>query len=424
MEVKESILNGLKLKKLTGPAFRGAIAGFYSALSDAGKRRVNREIALSVIKTCTVSERENRARPVDASNVKVLAVNHAGPLDVTIEWMTSPDKTLELSGCRIDPGGDQINVSKVFSHFDEKIALVALAGKKGDIITRAWENGFLNPNIVTSLIRSGDEGTPAAIYNVIDGETLPGMFGFEEEPRTEILEDIDTEVLSSLAIMSKDGSDNIWMVLSAGGPIRYDRKLACYASLVKRVKKEYPGRVKLLIDFKFMSRTEEAMSVLEIPRDKPQDIIKPNLEEFLEIIVSSGLAGSGLPPRNAVTEKDISSYAIKLRDKYNLLGVLVSMDRSGLMLVMSDRIIREKGIKIEQVSPTGAGDALKAGFLYALSNGRSFEEAVHTGNLFGAATASMEGTQTVTPESLSATEALARAQYTRPVIEFRTPENR
>ena len=93
------------------------------------------------------------------------------------------------------------------------------------------------------------------------------------------------------------------------------------------------------------------------------------------------------------------------------------MDRSGLMLVLRDRIIKEKGVKIKQACPTGAGDSLKAGFLYALSKGRSFEEAVHTGNLFGAGTASMEGTQTVTPEKLAETEALARAQNITPEIE-------
>jgi fructose-1-phosphate kinase PfkB-like protein len=200
--------------------------------------------------------------------------------------------------------------------------------------------------------------------------------------------------------------------------MRYDSNLACYASLVKSVKKNYRDRVKLLIDFKFMSGPDEAMSIIGIPRDKPQDIIKPNLEEFLHILTASGLAGSGLPARNAITEKDISSFAIKLRDKYNLLGVLVSMDRAGLILVMRDRIIREKGIKIEQACPTGAGDALKAGFIYALSNGRPFEEAVHTGNLFGAATASMEGTQTVTPGTLARTEALAQAQGVKPETEY------
>jgi 6-phosphofructokinase 2 len=217
--------------------------------------------------------------------------------------------------------------------------------------------------------------------------------------------------------MLEGGRDNVWMVLSAGGIVRHNSRLAYYASLVKRVKEKYHDRVKLLIDFKFLAGPEEALSVLNIPRKTPQDMIKPNLEEFIQLLVSSGLAGADVPDKDAMTDELVKTYAIKLRDKYNLLGVLVSMDKAGVMLVIRDRIIREKGIRIVSACPTGSGDSLKAGVLYALSNGKSFEEAVHTGNLFGAATASMEGTQTVTPETLARTEALARAQNVAPIVE-------
>jgi hypothetical protein len=48
---------------------------------------------------------------------------------------------------------------------------------------------------------------------------------------------------------------------------------------------------------------------------------------------------------------------------------------------------------------------------------------VHTGNLFGASTASMEGTQTVTPQRLAEIEALARMQNVVPEIEYLATEN-
>jgi len=93
------------------------------------------------------------------------------------------------------------------------------------------------------------------------------------------------------------------------------------------------------------------------------------------------------------------------------------MDKSGLALVLKDRIIREKGIKIIQACQTASGDSLKAGFVYALSRGRSFEEAVHTGNLFGAATASMPGSETVNPRTLARTRVLALRQGVFPKVE-------
>jgi len=323
----------------------------------------------------------------------------------------------------MEEGGDQINVSKVFSSFHENIALVALTGKEGEEITDVWERDLLNNSIIPTLIRAGGEDQQVQVYNLIDGDPLPGMHGWADELSGETVETINREALTMLEAMFKGKSDNIWMVLSAGGPVRYNRDLAYYATLVKRVKKKYRDKVQLLIDFKFMSGPEEAMSVLDIQRETPQDIIKPNLEEFIQILISSGLAERGSMDKDTISEEVVKECAGKLRNKYNLLGVLVSMDKAGLMLVMQDRIIKEKGIKIIQACHTAAGDSLKAGVVYALSNGKSFEEAVHTGNLFGASTASMEGSQAVTPQRLARIEALAHMQNVVPEVEYPAAEN-
>jgi fructose-1-phosphate kinase PfkB-like protein len=357
-------------------------------------------------------------KKISLSSANVLAINHAGPLDITLEWQTAPDEKLQLTGYHVHSGGDQINVSKVLSAFNEKIALVALAFKKGVKITDVWEKNFLNKNIIPTLIRGDQEDQQVAIYNIIDGDHLPAMFGWLDELSKETIEKINRESLVMLEEMFKERADNVWMVLSAGGPIRYNSSLAYYASLVKQVKEKYHDRVELLIDFKHVSGPEEAMSVLEISREKPQDIIKPNLEEFIQILAWSGLAETGSLDENTITGETIKAYAIKLRNKYNLLGVLVSLGKAGLLLTMKNRIIKEKGIKIRPASHTAAGDSLKAGFVYALSRGRSFEEAVHTGNLFGASTASMEGSQTVTPEKLTEIETLAHEQKIVPEVEY------
>ncbi len=422
MDIKDILSKELGINRLTASSLRETIARRYDPLSDAEKRRINHEIAHSAIKAARAAGLRKRSagagKTGSLTDTNVLGINHVGPLDVTIEWKTGPDGTLGLAGCRVDAGGDQVNVSKVFSHFDENIALVALAGKKGGEITDEWERNFLNKRVIPALIRAEREDQPVAVYNMIDGDTLPGMFGWADELSKETVDNINREALTMLEAMFKGGSDNTWMVISAGGPVRYNRDLAYYAALVKQVKKKYRDQVKLLIDFKFVSGPDEAMSVLEIPRETPQDIIKPNLEEFIQILAASGLAGKGSLSRDTITKEAVKTYAMKLRAKYNLLGVLVSMDRSGLILVMRDRIIKEKGVKIVQACHTAAGDSLKAGVLYALSRGRSFEEAVHTGNLFGAGTASMEGSRTVTPEVLAKIEALARAQNVVPEVEY------
>jgi len=420
------LTKNLGISKLTGSSLREAIA-YHHTLPDDEKRRINREIAHTVIKTVRAAKGEKKyedaGKTESLPDTRVLGINHASPLDVTIEWETGPDGTLKLVECHVDSGGDQINVSKVFSSFHENIALVALAGKEGAEITDEWERNFLTSFIIPTLIRDAREDVQVQVYNLIDGVPLPGMHGWRDELSGETVENINREALTMLEAMFKGGSENIWMVLSAGGPVRYNRDLAYYATLVKRVKKKYQDKVQLLIDFKFMSGPEEAMSVLDIHRDSPQDIIKPNLEEFVQILISSDLAEKGSMDKNTITEEAVKAYALKLRNKYNLLGVLVSMDKAGLVLVMQDKVIKEKGIEIIPACHTAAGDSLKAGVLYALSNGKSFEEAVHTGNLFGASTASMEGSQTVTPQRLAKIEALARMQNIVPEVEYLLSEN-
>jgi len=418
MNIKDILSKDLGIEKLTPASLKEAVECRYDTLPDKEKRRINREIAHHVIKSIKLPRGGRSYRGTEktgpAQDAGVLGINYFGPLDVTLQWKTAPGGALDLAGYRIDSGGDQINVSKVFGAFGEKIALVARTGREGGEITGAWERGFLSDSVIPSFIRDGQEDEQAAVYNIIDGETLPGMFEWADGLSGETVENINRETMTMLEGMFKGGRDSVWMTLSAGGAIRYDSRLACYATLIKRIKKQYRDRVKILIDFKFMAGSEETMSVLDIPREKPQDIIKPNLEEFVNILNASGLAGPGILDKNTISEEAVKEYAMKLRKKYGLLGVLVSMGKDGLILVMHDKIIKEKGVRIMQACPTAAGDSLKAGFLYALSKGRSFEEAVHTGNLFGAGTASMEGSETVTPRKFAEMEALARMQNVVP----------
>lgn len=390
----------------------------HQGLPDRNKREVNRRIALAAIGSCEYGKRQGIPKGACLrllSSVKVLGVNHAGPLDVTLNWQ-SKGKRLRLLRCNIDAGGDQINVSKVFSNFKERIALVALSGKKNGRITQVWERKFLGKMVIAGLIRCPDD-VPVQVYNILDGKTLPGMHGWQDPLKPGVIDKINSKTMEMLEGMLGGKQKNVWMLLSAGGPIRYDPASACYANLVKKVKERYGSRVNLLIDFKFMSGPEEAMSVLKIARKSPQDIIKPNLQEFIQILCASGITKPGQLKAGVIGEAEIKKQAVSLRKRYNLAGVLVSMDKSGVLLVLEDRIIREKGIKITLASPTAAGDSLKAGFVYSLSQGGSFEEAVHTGNLFGAATASMPGSRTVTPGILAGIKALARKQKVFPVVE-------
>ena len=139
MDIKSVLSKNLGISELTGPSLRKAIVSHYAQLPDNEKRRINREIAHDIIKAVRATKGKKKyeatGKKESLPGTTVLAINHTGPLDVTIEWETIPDGTLKLAEYHIHSGGDQINVSKVFSDFNENIALVALAGKEGEEIT-------------------------------------------------------------------------------------------------------------------------------------------------------------------------------------------------------------------------------------------------------------------------------------------------
>ncbi|MBF0494249.1 MAG: hypothetical protein HQL28_03860, partial [Candidatus Omnitrophica bacterium] len=170
MDIKNVFLKDLGINRLTGSSLRKAISHTYDPWPDNEKKRINREIAHFVIQAATAKrmiKHQTAGTTASLPHTKVLGVNYAGLLDITLEWKTRTDGTLGLSGARVDSGGDQINVSKVFDHFNENIALVALAGKEGEEITAEWERNFISERIIPALIRSDEEDAPAALYNII-----------------------------------------------------------------------------------------------------------------------------------------------------------------------------------------------------------------------------------------------------------------
>ena len=139
MDIKSVLSTNLNIDELTEDSLRESIVHYISALADDEKRRINREVAHCVIKTMKNAGNQKdltgTEKTTSLQNTNVLAINHAGPLDVTLEWKTDPAGKLELLKYHIDSGGDQVNVSKVFSHFKKNIALVALSGKENGEIT-------------------------------------------------------------------------------------------------------------------------------------------------------------------------------------------------------------------------------------------------------------------------------------------------
>ena len=107
-------------------------------------------------------------------------------------------------------------------------------------------------------------------------------------------------------------------------------------------------------------------------------LVKPNHKELGEIFQAE-----------ITTPRQAAQYAGELR-KLGARNVLVSMGSIGAVLVGEEAVFLP-ALKLEAVSPCGAGDSMVAGFLYGILSGGSLREALRWGTGAGAATACAKG---------------------------------
>ena len=109
-------------------------------------------------------------------------------------------------------------------------------------------------------------------------------------------------------------------------------------------------------------------------------IIKPNLAEFCKLVNSA-----------LNTENEAFSVLKTLSQEGSQL-CLLSMSMQGALLKHRDLIWSANAPRIREANPIGAGDALLAGFLAALTGGESLPEALRWGVASGSIAASLPGT--------------------------------
>ena len=91
-------------------------------------------------------------------------------------------------------------------------------------------------------------------------------------------------------------------------------------------------------------------------------------------------------------ETDIPRLCKIMAEKWSLRYCIVTFGDKGA-LVFSDKgqAVYEPGYKVNYVDSVGSGDAFTAGFVHAILNGESLQEACKLGNILGALVASKKG---------------------------------
>lgn len=109
-------------------------------------------------------------------------------------------------------------------------------------------------------------------------------------------------------------------------------------------------------------------------------LIKPNIIEALQLIESS--------PDDTTDYAAIAAEILEMGPK----NVIISLGKEGAFMAANGKFQLVSSPDVMERNPIGAGDAMVAGLVWGLSEGKSPYEAMQAGIACGAATASQDGT--------------------------------
>ena len=267
---------------------------------------------------------------------------------------------------RLDPGGKGVNISRALTaHRARTLAVLPAGGPQGHLLAELLADAGIAVAIVpisgstrANLALVEPDGTTTKINE--PGPLLPGS-------------EIEALLAGAVDTLAEQPS---WLVGSGSLPPGVDDDL--YAGLVRRCR---AAAVRVAID---ASGRPLRLAVAAGP-----DLIKPNLEEFEELVDRPlNTLGDVLDAANDLVTSGVGT-------------VVVSLGGQGALLVSASMIAHAVAPVAAPLSTVGAGDALLAGYLYATGSGSSDVEALSVGVAWGAAAVSLPGSRMPTPSDVA-----------------------
>lgn len=274
--------------------------------------------------------------------------------------------------CERDAGGKGVNLSRVVAELGgDTVATGFLGGGPGAYIRQVLQKQGVKRDFIEV------HGETRINFSVEDESGKPPTTFNERGPT--ITEADMEELIAHVRKMAKKAS---WIAM--GGSLPPGVPTSIYHDLGELARE---SDCKLALD----ADGEPFKLGLAV---KP-DFIKPNEAE------AGRLLG-----RELKSDDDVIEAAKELSEKATI--VVISRAEKGAVLAAEGNVYMGLSPKVEARSSIGSGDSLVAGFLWALTEGQSLEDAFRLGIAAGAATATTDGSE------------IAR----RPVIEKMLPQVR
>jgi 6-phosphofructokinase 2 len=300
----------------------------------------------------------------------ILTLTPNPSVDVSIEVdELIPDIKLRAELDAFEPGGGGVNVSRVLHRLGAPtVAVVAVGGLSGGVVASQLEATGV---AISPVAVREDTRWAWMVYERASGSEYrlitPGVPLSPDEWR------------ACLAAVEGVGGAVEYVVLSGGMPPEVPEGFVHDLAVVS-------ARLgaRLLVD---SHGPTLAAAVAE-----QVYLIKPSRRELAEL---SGLAPADLDYEAAA--RDLVARGVA--------NVVVSLGREGAFLASADQAVHVHAPEVEVVSTVGAGDAMVAGLLAGLLEGRSMPDALRLGVAAGTAACLTAGSRPCRPDEVRRLEA-------------------
>lgn len=301
--------------------------------------------------------------------IVTLTANPSLDRTMTLPEALRPGEVQAATSAREDAGGKGINVARVISAGGVECAAVLPLAPDDPFETALRDGGVRAVRVpVRGHVRANLAITdPAGVTTKLN---LPGA---------SLSHDEGSAIVDAVVAASAGAR---WLVLAGSLPPGVDDDF--YVRVIRTVRRAHAAPPLIAVD---ASGPALAAAVAHAA----PDLIKPNDDELAE------LAGVGLDGEDAVAavlEVARSLVPVKVR------AALITLGADGAVLVEADGAWAATPPRIRVASTVGAGDSSLAGYVLAHTRGAGPEECLRHAVRYGAAAASLPGTQPPAPADL------------------------
>ena len=279
---------------------------------------------------------------------------------ITVTLNPAIDQTLSIPGfaagkvnrvaeVQAHAAGKGVNVAAMLADLGAAVTVTGLLGSRN---AEPFQLFFAQKRIDDQFIRvPGETRTGFKISDDISGQTTDINFPGLKVPAAAI-----DELTARLATLIRPGT---WVVLA--GSVPPDVSGDIYGQLIEVIRGK-GGRVAL----------DTSGAPLTAALAKSPDLAKPNVAELAELV-----------GRELATPTDIVAAAHEALVDRGVFFAAISMGGDGAIFITADQAVRTFAPAVTVKSTVGAGDAMVAGLVFALSTGLPLEDVARLSTALG-----------------------------------------